>query len=78
MGYPFSFGEDDKGVVKNIINLCSFENMKSLEVNKSGITQFRANELATKNDAFFRKGKVGDWNNCLTLEMAMQLDQITK
>ncbi|KAL4612260.1 hypothetical protein ACB092_08G185600 [Castanea dentata] len=42
MGYPFSFeeeDEEDKGM-----------NMKSLEVNKSGITQFRANE----------KGKVGD------------------
>ena len=51
--------------------------MKSLEVNKSGITQFRANELIAKNDTFFRKGKVGDWNNHLTLEMAMQIDQIT-
>ncbi|KAK7823800.1 flavonol sulfotransferase-like [Quercus suber] len=67
MGYPFSFEKEEKGV-----------NAKSLEVNKSGITQFRANELTAKNDTFFMKGKVGDWNNHLTLEMAMQLDQITK
>ena len=73
-GYPFSFEEEDKGVVKN----CNFENMKSLKVNKRGIMQFRANELTTKNDMFFRKCKVGDWNNHPTLEMAMQLDQITK
>ena len=39
MGYPFSL-EEDKGVVQNIINLWGFENMKSLEVNKSGISQF--------------------------------------
>jgi hypothetical protein len=32
MGYPFSLEEEDKGVVQKIIDLCSFENLSSLEV----------------------------------------------
>ena len=39
IGYPFSLEEEDKSAVQKIINLCSFQNMLSLEVNKSGITQ---------------------------------------
>ncbi|KAF3946549.1 hypothetical protein CMV_027196 [Castanea mollissima] len=78
MGYPFSLEEEDKGAVQKIIDLCSFENMSSLEVNKSGIPGIRPKELVVKNNIFFRKGKIGDWKNHLTLEMAMQLDQITK
>ncbi|KAM4133647.1 hypothetical protein ACJW30_01G346300 [Castanea mollissima] len=61
IGYPFSLEEEDKGVVQKIIDLCSFENMSSLEVSKSGMIW---------------KGKVGDWKNHLTHKMAMQLDQI--
>ena len=39
MGYPFSLEEEDKGVVQKIIDLCSFENLSSLVVNKSGIVR---------------------------------------
>ena len=56
----------------------SFENLSSLEVNKSGITQVGTNFLSLKNSSFFRKGEVGDWKNHLILEMAMRLDQITE
>ncbi|XP_050289567.1 flavonol sulfotransferase-like [Quercus robur] len=78
MGYPFSFEEEDKGVVQKIINLCSFENMSSLEVNKSGIAEIQLKDMVIRNNIFFRKGKIRDWKNHLTVEMAMQLDQITK
>ena len=78
MGYPFSFEEEDKGAVQKIINLCSFENMSSLEVNKSGIAEIQLKEMVIRNNIFFRKGKIRDWKNHLTVEMAMQLDQITK
>jgi hypothetical protein len=85
MGYPFSLEEEHRGVVQKIIDLCSFENLSSLEVNKSGIvrleigiTQVGVNTLELKNNAFFRKGMVGDWKNLLTPEMAMRLDQITE
>jgi hypothetical protein len=71
--------------VQKIIDLCSFENLSSLKVNKSGIvrleigiTQVGVNTLELKSNGFFRKGMVGDWKNLLTLEMAMRLDQITE
>ena len=36
LGYPFSLEEEKDGVVEQISNLCSFQNMKKLEVNKNG------------------------------------------
>ncbi|TYI98894.1 hypothetical protein E1A91_D01G248900v1 [Gossypium mustelinum] len=36
IGYPFSFEEIEKGSVEKIVNMCSFENLSNLEVNKSG------------------------------------------
>jgi len=33
---PFVEEEESNGVIENIVKLCSFENMKNLEVNKSG------------------------------------------
>ncbi|XP_059642403.1 flavonol sulfotransferase-like [Cornus florida] len=76
MGYPFSSEEESQGAVKKIIDLCSFENLSNLEVNKTG----KHNEhtpFAIENKAFFRKGKVGDWKNHLTAEMIHRIDQIT-
>lgn len=46
--------------------------MSNLEVNKDG----RYNENF-KNNAFFRRDKVGDWESYLTVEMAETLDRIT-
>ena len=53
MGCPFSLEEEEKGVVQRIINLCNFENLLSLEVNKSETMQVGANALAVKNNVFF-------------------------
>ncbi|KAK9683888.1 hypothetical protein RND81_10G172400 [Saponaria officinalis] len=36
IGMPFSAQEENGGVVDDIIELCSFKNIKELEVNKSG------------------------------------------
>jgi len=55
---PFTEEEESNGVIENIVKLCSFENMKNLEVNKSG-TFGRTFEKKT----FFRKGEIGDWVN---------------
>jgi len=71
LGYPFNEEEEDKGVVDEIVRLCSFENLK--EVNKHG--DFRK---GIPNDTFFREGKVGEWSNDLTNEMSLILDDITK
>nr|GLL40224.1 cytosolic sulfotransferase 12-like isoform X1 [Ipomoea trifida] len=69
---PFSEEEEECGVVDGILRLCSFESLSNLEVNKTGKTIFRQ----TGNHAFFRKGKVGDWRNHMSDEMASRLDQI--
>ncbi|XP_074347274.1 cytosolic sulfotransferase 8-like [Apium graveolens] len=73
LGKPFSQKEENSGLVDQIRELCSFDNMSKLEVNKTG--NF-IGELS--NDSFFRSGVVGDWKNYLTAEMASKLNQITE
>ncbi|KAK4422355.1 Cytosolic sulfotransferase 15 [Sesamum alatum] len=71
IGSPFSPEEEKQGVVEQISRLCSFENLKNLEVNKSG------NVLGLmKNSSFFRKGEVGDCVNFLTPEMAERIKNL--
>ncbi|CAN6578508.1 unnamed protein product [Malus baccata var. baccata] len=77
-GQPFSDEEESKGVVQQIIKLCSFENLSSLEVNKTSRTQqyFIKANLVIENSDFFRKGQVGDWKHFFTDDMAKRMDQI--
>ncbi|XP_060182926.1 cytosolic sulfotransferase 12-like [Lycium barbarum] len=70
---PFSLEEEERGLVDEIIKLCSFDNLSNLEVNKSGKTLF-----GNDNGVFFRKGEAGDWKNHLTDEMVHRLNQITE
>ncbi|XWS30850.1 hypothetical protein CRYUN_Cryun23aG0026500 [Craigia yunnanensis] len=76
MGYNFSLEEEKQGAVQKIVELCSFENMSNLKVNKVGLWQ--KDLLQVENKFFFRKGKVGDWKNWLTPEMAQRLDKKTE
>ncbi|CAB4281161.1 unnamed protein product [Prunus armeniaca] len=84
MGHPFSLEEERQGVVQEIINLCSFQNLSNLEVNKSGAyhvhiaSQTGQTPLLVNNSAFFRRGEVGDSKNHLTVEMLEHLDKITE
>nr|GMD75412.1 cytosolic sulfotransferase 12-like [Ipomoea batatas] len=71
---PFSEEEEECGVVGGISRLCSFESLSSLEVKKTG----KSYDRPAGNNVFFRKGKVGDWRNHLTDEMATKLDQIVE
>ncbi|KAF7137444.1 hypothetical protein RHSIM_Rhsim07G0069500 [Rhododendron simsii] len=71
MGVPFSAEEEREGLIKEISRLCSFSNLKELEVNKTGrSTPF------VENKAFFRRGEVGDWVNHLTPEMVERLNKV--
>nr|XP_043616325.1 cytosolic sulfotransferase 5-like [Erigeron canadensis] len=79
MGVPFTATEEENGVVEEIVKLCSFENLSRLEVNKSGGGGQRFTEkMVVENQSFFRKGKVGDWENYLTEEMKDRIDSITQ
>ncbi|XWS29732.1 hypothetical protein CRYUN_Cryun24cG0055700 [Craigia yunnanensis] len=75
-GYPFSLEEEEAGVVERIVNFFSFENLSNLEVNNTGVQQLGAHQASNKD--FFRKGKVGDWSNYLTPQMANRLDKIVE
>lgn len=75
LGYPFSTEEEKAGVVENIIQLCSFGNLSTLEVNKSG--KYQADEhFALEHRLFFRKAKDGDWENYFTNEMKEKIDKL--
>ncbi|XP_059644581.1 cytosolic sulfotransferase 15-like [Cornus florida] len=73
LGCPFSADEERDGVMEQVSRLCSFENLKSLEVNNTG-----KRKSGSPNSAFFRKGKVGDWANYLTPSMAQRLNNLVE
>lgn len=72
LGCPFSLEEEEHGVVEDVAKLCSFENMKELEVNKKG----KGAIVDFENKALFRKGEVGDWVNYFTPQMVERLTNI--
>ncbi|KAG4180716.1 hypothetical protein ERO13_A10G181800v2 [Gossypium hirsutum] len=74
LGYPFSFEEEKQGSVEKLVNLCSLQNLSSLEINKNG--KYGDAERGINNNVYFRKGKIGDWMNYLTPEMGEKLDNI--
>ncbi|RZC67800.1 hypothetical protein C5167_011490 [Papaver somniferum] len=72
MGCRFSVEEENQGAVDEIVKLCSFQNLKNLDLNKSGTTS----RFHFKNEDFYRKGEVGDWKNYLTPPMVERLDRL--
>ncbi|CAH2047808.1 unnamed protein product [Thlaspi arvense] len=74
MGYGFTSEEKKKGVDEEVVNLCSFETLKNLEANKGEKHREDVPISAYPNSAFFRKGKIGDWQNYLTPKMAARID----
>ncbi|TVU38016.1 hypothetical protein EJB05_11363, partial [Eragrostis curvula] len=75
MAQPFSAAEEAAGAVAAVVELCSFDNMKGLEVNKTGTS---GAYVGYARDSFFRKGIAGDWANHMTPEMAARLDDIAR
>uniref|UniRef100_A0A3Q7IUJ2 Sulfotransferase n=1 Tax=Solanum lycopersicum TaxID=4081 RepID=A0A3Q7IUJ2_SOLLC len=70
---PFSIEEENSGVVDDILNMCSFENLSNLEVNRNG--KFSTGEAYK---VFFRRGEIGDWKNYFTIEMCNKLNHIVE
>ncbi|KAF4367309.1 hypothetical protein F8388_025727 [Cannabis sativa] len=71
IGLPFSQEEESEGVVEQIMDMCSLNKLKNLDVNKHG--EFKPK---LHNKLFFRKGQIGDWINHLTPSMAERVNQI--
>ncbi|KAL6126100.1 hypothetical protein ACLB2K_074151 [Fragaria x ananassa] len=69
--YPFTEEEERNGVIEDIANLCSFETMKKLEINKTGKIV-----LNLENKSLFRKAEVGDWANYFTPEMEERMSKL--
>ncbi|CAM0958971.1 unnamed protein product [Alopecurus aequalis] len=70
LGMPFSAAEEEAGIVADIVRLCSFGHLQSLEPNRTGSMG------PFPREALFRKGVAGDWVNHMTPEMARRLDDI--
>ena len=73
VGFPFSEEEESEGVCEQILELCSFRNLKELGVNKHG--QFIPN---FENKLFFKKGEVGDWANHLNASMVERVEMLVE
>ncbi|CAA7049869.1 unnamed protein product [Microthlaspi erraticum] len=73
LGCSFTEREVEDGVLEDIVNLCSLENLSKLEVNEKGKL---VNGMETK--AFFRKGEIGGWKDTLTPLLAEEIDKATE
>nr|XP_043608762.1 cytosolic sulfotransferase 12-like [Erigeron canadensis] len=71
LGCSFSSKDEKQVTIERILEICSFDNLSNVEVNKEGKLPIGVN-----CNTFFRKGKVGDWKNYLTTEMEARLDKI--
>ncbi|KAK1272441.1 Cytosolic sulfotransferase 5 [Acorus gramineus] len=76
VGCPFTEEEERGGVVGEIVEMCGFERLVGLEVNKRGKMEMGKAEV--ENRVFFRKGRVGDWENYLTEEMAERVERVVE
>ncbi|KAM0856999.1 hypothetical protein ACQ4PT_048766 [Festuca glaucescens] len=74
---PFTDEKVSGGAMEEIVSLCSFETLKSLPVNSSGVSD-RIGGMPMENSAYFRTGKVGDWKTHLTAEMAKKVDCVVE
>ncbi|KAK4708598.1 hypothetical protein R3W88_029523 [Solanum pinnatisectum] len=68
---PFSIEEENCGVVDEILRMCSFGNLRNLEVNTNGKLS-----AGVTNKNFFRRGEVEDGKNYFTVEMNDKLNHI--
>ena len=73
VGFPFSEEEESRGVVEEIVELCSLRSLKDMDVNKHG----KASVVpGLEFKIFFRKGQVGDWVENLSPSMVERVKRV--
>ncbi|KAJ1287186.1 hypothetical protein BS78_03G411200 [Paspalum vaginatum] len=75
LGVPFSVKEEEDGVPKEVVRLCSFDSLSGMCVNQLGEFARLQDKVIDKSD-FFRKGVVGDWVNHMSEEMGRKIDRV--
>ncbi|CAN6178562.1 unnamed protein product [Urochloa humidicola] len=73
LGMPFSAAEEEAGVVRGIVELCSLDSLRGMEANRTG---FVGPGLKIPREALFRKGVADDWRTYMTPEMAHRIDGV--
>jgi len=73
VGLPFSAAEEEDGVVRGIVELCSLDSLRGMEANKAGYVDPR---VKFPREALFRKGVAGGWKSHMTPEMACRMDGV--
>ncbi|KAJ3686444.1 hypothetical protein LUZ61_015608 [Rhynchospora tenuis] len=74
IGCPYSEAEESQGLVEQIVELCSFQKLKDLDVNKCG--KRLMGNMHISHTYYFRKGEAGDWKSHMTQEMGQRLDVV--
>lgn len=77
LSVPFSIKEEEDGIPEEVVRLCSFDKLSSLDTNQTG-QLVRPGNIIVEKSVFFRKGKVGDWVNHMSQEMGRKLDCIVE
>ncbi|OEL18538.1 Cytosolic sulfotransferase 5 [Dichanthelium oligosanthes] len=72
---PFTEEEEMRVVPEEVVRLCSFQMLSGLEHNQTGDVA-RGDSIVVGKSMFFRKGKVGDWENQMSKEMGKKLDDV--
>uniref|UniRef100_A0A0A9E404 Sulfotransferase n=1 Tax=Arundo donax TaxID=35708 RepID=A0A0A9E404_ARUDO len=73
-GVPFTEEEESNGVVEEVVRLCSFNSLSSVGINQTGGVERAGGKIFIEFSSLFRKGKVGDWVNHMSKEMAEKMD----
>ncbi|KAL2927643.1 Cytosolic sulfotransferase 6 [Bienertia sinuspersici] len=76
VGCPFSFEEEQNGLVQKIVDFCTFDSLASFQINSTPICRTVIPQLAINNNTFFRKGQIGDHKNYLNEDMVKRLKDI--
>jgi estrone sulfotransferase len=73
---PFTAEEEAAWIPEEVVRLCSLNMLSGLNSSQAEVIQ-RGN-VVVKKSAYFRKGKVADWVNHISEEMARKLDCIVE